>query len=37
MAVIPTKYPPLGPNVNTIEDLEKVRKILEQDVDFLNK
>lgn len=32
MAVIPTKYPPVGPNVNTIEDLEKVREILRQDV-----
>ncbi len=28
MAVIPTKYPSEGPNVNTPEDLELVRKIL---------
>ena len=28
MAVIPTKYPSEGPNINTPEDLELVRKIL---------
>jgi len=28
MAVIETKYPSQGPNVNTIEDLEEVRKIM---------
>ncbi len=31
MAVIPTKFPSIGPNVNTQEDLEKVRRILEQE------
>lgn len=30
MAVIPTKYPSEGPNVNTLEDLEAVRKIFSQ-------
>ena len=30
MAVIPTKYPSEGPNVNTIEDLEEVRRIFAQ-------
>lgn len=29
MAVILTKYPPLGPNVNTPADMEKSRRILE--------
>ncbi len=28
MTVIPTKYPSAGPNVNTAEDLEKVREIM---------
>lgn len=28
MTVIPTKYPSAGPNVNTEEDLEKVREIM---------
>ncbi len=28
MSVIPTKYPPKGPNVNTPEDLESVREIM---------
>lgn len=28
MTVIPTKYPSKGPNVNTLEDLEKVREII---------
>lgn len=28
MTVIPTSYPPLGPNVNTQEDIEKVREIM---------
>lgn len=31
MAVIPTKYPSLGPNVNTEEDLEKARMIFAQE------
>ena len=30
MAVIPTKYPSEGPNVNTLEDLEEVRRIFAQ-------
>ncbi len=29
MTVIPTQYPPLGPNVNTPADAEKIRRILE--------
>jgi 3-deoxy-manno-octulosonate cytidylyltransferase (CMP-KDO synthetase) len=29
MAVIPTKYPSQGPNVNTPADIEKIRRILE--------
>ena len=33
MAVIPTKYPSLGPNVNTEEDLQIVRKILAEEKD----
>ncbi|MDY9921568.1 MAG: 3-deoxy-manno-octulosonate cytidylyltransferase [Synergistota bacterium] len=33
MAVIPTKYPSLGPNVNTEEDLQMVRKILAEEKD----
>ena len=28
MTVIPTRYPSEGPNVNTPEDLEKVREIV---------
>ena len=31
MAVIATKYPSLGPNVNTEEDLQTVRKILAEE------
>ncbi len=31
MAVIPTKYPSQGPNVNTHEDVEKIRRILENE------
>jgi len=31
MRVIPTKYPPLGPNVNTAEDIEKVREIFSRE------
>ncbi|MPN20338.1 3-deoxy-manno-octulosonate cytidylyltransferase [bioreactor metagenome] len=30
MAVIPTKYPSEGPNVNTLEDLEEARRIFAQ-------
>ena len=30
MTVIPTKYPSEGPNVNTLEDLEEVRRIFAQ-------
>jgi 3-deoxy-manno-octulosonate cytidylyltransferase (CMP-KDO synthetase) len=30
MAVIPTKYPPQGPNVNTPADIEKIHLILEK-------
>jgi len=30
MAVIPTKYPSQGPNVNTPADIEKIRRILEK-------
>jgi 3-deoxy-manno-octulosonate cytidylyltransferase (CMP-KDO synthetase) len=33
MAVIPTKYPSMGPNVNTEEDLQTVRNILAQEKD----
>lgn len=33
MAVIPTKYPSMGPNVNTEEDLQMVRKILAEEKD----
>ena len=33
MAVIPTKYPSMGPNVNTEEDLQIVRNILAQEKD----
>ncbi|MEA4871683.1 MAG: 3-deoxy-manno-octulosonate cytidylyltransferase, partial [Synergistaceae bacterium] len=33
MAVIPTKYPSMGPNVNTEEDLQIVRKILAEEKD----
>lgn len=33
MAVIPTKYPSQGPNVNTEEDLQIVRKILAEEKD----
>lgn len=33
MAVIPTKYPPKGPNVNTMEDLKRVRDILKRGAD----
>ena len=33
MAVIATKYPSLGPNVNTEEDLQIVRKILAEEKD----
>lgn len=35
MAVIPTKYPSQGPNVNTPEDLDKIRKLLEKKSDEL--
>ena len=31
MAVIPTKYPSQGPNVNTPADVEKIRRILEKE------
>jgi len=31
MRVIPTKYPPIGPNVNTAEDIEKVREIFSRE------
>jgi 3-deoxy-manno-octulosonate cytidylyltransferase (CMP-KDO synthetase) len=30
MAVIVTQYPSQGPNVNTPEDVEKIRRILEK-------
>lgn len=30
MAVIPTKYPSEGPNVNTPEDLEKIREMMKE-------
>lgn len=30
MAVIPTKYPSQGPNVNTPADIEKIRRIMEK-------
>jgi 3-deoxy-manno-octulosonate cytidylyltransferase (CMP-KDO synthetase) len=32
MAVIPTQYPSLGPNINTPEDVEKAKKLLEGDL-----
>jgi 3-deoxy-manno-octulosonate cytidylyltransferase (CMP-KDO synthetase) len=31
MAVILTQYPSLGPNVNTLEDIEKIRRIMEKE------
>lgn len=36
MAVIPTKYPSKGPNVNTPEDIEKIRRIMKKETNRKN-